>query len=142
MKNAKSVISFYRLKIVNKPIDYKLSSVEEIYDFIDKYKSDNSIVSCSNVMSFDDIHPDGVDQSIQHNWVEGSIVGIEVNWGDKDADPGAYDDAYWSGFGGVGASKDADQFGDYLLAPIEEGLPDTRATAVESSTWGQIKSSF
>ena len=41
-----------------------------------------------------------------------------------------------------GASRDADQFGDYLLAPIEEGLPDAGATAVEASTWGQIKSTF
>ena len=95
-----------------------------------------------SIVPFDDIHPDGPDQSVQHAWVEGTIVGIEVNWGDKDADPGSYDDAYWSGFGGVGASRDADQFGDYLLAPIEEGLPEASATSVEASTWGQIKSSF
>lgn len=87
---------------------------------------------------FDDIHPDGADASVEHQFVEGQIVGLEVNWGDKDADPGSYDDAYWSGFGGVGASRDADQFGDYLLAPVEADLP----TAVETSTWGQIKSSF
>lgn len=91
---------------------------------------------------FDDIHPDGADQSIRHDWSEGGIVGIEVNWGDKDVDPSAYDDAYWSGFGGIGASRDADQFGDYLLAPLEEGLPDSRPTAVEVSTWGHIKSTF
>ena len=95
-----------------------------------------------SIVAFDDIHPDGPDQSVRHNWVEGTVVGIEVNWGDKDADPGSYDDAYWSGFGGVGASRDADQFGDYLLAPIEEGLPEARATAVEANTWGQIKSTF
>ena len=65
-----------------------------------------------SIVPFDDIHPDGADQSVQHAWVEGTVVGIEVNWGDKDADPGSYDDAYWSGFGGVGASRDADQFGD------------------------------
>ncbi len=91
-----------------------------------------------SIVPFDDIHPDGADASIEHQFAEGQIVGIEVNWGDKDADPGAYDDAYWSGFGGVGASADADQFGDYLLAPIEAGLP----TAVESSTWGQVKTSL
>ena len=95
-----------------------------------------------SIVAFDDIHPDGVDQSVKHNWVEGTVVGIEVNWGDKDADPGSYDDAYWSGFGGVGASRDADQFGDYLLAPVEEGLPEAGATGVEASTWGQIKSTF
>jgi hypothetical protein len=93
-----------------------------------------------SIVPFDDIHPDGPDASIEHQFAEGQIVGIEVNWGDKDADPGAYDDAYWSGFGGVGASADADQFGDYLLAPIEPGLPT--ATAVEASTWGQIKTSL
>jgi hypothetical protein len=92
------------------------------------------------MVPFDDIHPDGPDASIEHQFAEGQIVGIEVNWGDKDADPGAYDDAYWSGFGGVGASRDADQFGDYLLAPVEAGLPT--ATAVENSTWGQIKTSL
>jgi|SaaInl7_100m_RNA_FD_contig_31_1519848_length_1060_multi_17_in_0_out_0_1 hypothetical protein len=91
---------------------------------------------------FDDIHPEGADQSVRHDWSEGSIVGIEVNWGDKDVDPSAYDDAYWSGFGGVGASRDADQFGDYLLAPVEDGLPETRPTAVNASTWGHIKSTF
>ncbi len=95
-----------------------------------------------SIVAFDDIHPDGADQSVKHNWVEGTVVGIEVNWGDKDADPGSYDDAYWSGFGGVGASRDADQFGDYLLAPVEEGLPEAGATGVEASTWGQIKSTF
>jgi hypothetical protein len=92
------------------------------------------------MVPFDDIHPDGPDASIEHKFAEGQIVGLEVNWGDKDADPGAYDDAYWSGFGGVGASRDADQFGDYLLAPVEAGLPV--ATAVETSTWGQIKTSL
>ena len=93
------------------------------------------------MVPFDDIHPDGPDASIEHKFAEGQIVGIEVNWGDKDADPGSYDDAYWSGFGGVGASKDADQFGDYLLAPIEPDLPKA-ATGVEASTWGQIKTSL
>lgn len=87
---------------------------------------------------FDDIHPDGPDASIVHQLKEGDIVGLEVNWGDKDSDPASYDDAYWSGFGGVGAYMDADQFGDYLLAPVEEGLP----TAVEASTWGYVKASF
>ena len=91
-----------------------------------------------SIVPFDDIHPDGPDASIMHQFKEGEIVGIEVNWGDKDADPGSYDDAYWSGFGGVGASKDADQFGDYLLAPVEADLP----TAVEASTWGRVKTSF
>ena len=84
---------------------------------------------------FDDIHPDGEAASIVHILEEGQIVGIEHNWGDKDAEPGTYDDAYWSVFGGVGASADADQFGDYLLAPPED-LP----SAVADNTWGQIKS--
>lgn len=90
-----------------------------------------------SIMPFDDIHPDGESASIVHTFREGDIVGVEHNWGDKDADPGAYDDAYWSVFGGVGASADADQFGDYLLAPAED-LP----SAVQDNTWGQIKSSF
>jgi hypothetical protein len=90
-----------------------------------------------SIMPFDDIHPDGEAASIVHIFEEGQIVGIEHNWGDKDAEPGAYDDAYWSVFGGVGASADADQFGDYLLAPAED-LP----SAVADNTWGQIKSGF
>jgi len=88
-------------------------------------------------MPFDDAHPDGEAASIVHQFAEGQIVGVETNWGDKDADPAAYDDAYWSVFGGVGASADADQFGDYLLAPMEDG-----SSAVEDNTWGQIKASF
>ena len=90
-----------------------------------------------SIHPFDLIHPDGEDASITHIFTVGEIVGIEHNWGDKDADPGNYDDAYWSVFGGVGASADADQFGDYLIAPAED-LP----TAVQDNTWGQIKSSF
>jgi len=91
-----------------------------------------------SMLPFDEIHPDGLELSTVHVWTEGEIVGLETNWGDKDADPGAYDDAYWSHFGGEGASYNADKFGDVLLAPVEPGLP----TAVTSSTWGQIKSSF
>ncbi|MFP6591654.1 MAG: hypothetical protein VCE12_14125 [Candidatus Latescibacterota bacterium] len=90
------------------------------------------------IVPFDDAHPEGPDASTEHIFAVNQIVGIEANWGDKDADPGAYDDAYWSLFGGVGASAQADQFGDFLLAPLEEGLP----TAVRSSTWGQVKASF
>ncbi|MEW6749451.1 MAG: hypothetical protein AB1505_00550 [Candidatus Latescibacterota bacterium] len=90
------------------------------------------------IVPFDDIHPDGESASIKHTFREGDIVGIETNWGDKDADPGAYDDAYWSIFGGVGAYQDANMFGDYLLSPVESGS----ATAVQDNTWGQIKSSF
>jgi hypothetical protein len=87
---------------------------------------------------FDDAHPDGADASIEHPFAVNQIVGIESNWGDKDADPGKYDDAYWSIFGGIGASLNADNFGDYLLAPLEPGLP----TAVKGGTWGQVKASF
>lgn len=87
---------------------------------------------------FDDVHPDGPEESIQHTFAEGDLVGLEVNRGDKDADPGSYDDAYWSTFGGVNAWKFADQFGQYLLAPVEEDLP----SAVADNTWGRIKSSF
>ena len=87
---------------------------------------------------YDDVYPDDESQSTKHTFHEGDIVGLEVNRGDKDADPGSYDDAYWSTFGGVNAWEFADQFGDYLLAPVDTGTP----TAVESSTWGQMKSSF
>ncbi len=90
---------------------------------------------------FNDVHPDGPEESIQHTFREGDIVGIEVNRGDKDEDPHSYDDAYWSCFGGINAWRDADQFGDYLLAPIEDGLPDA-PTAVQTNSWGHIKSSF
>lgn len=87
---------------------------------------------------FDDVHPDGFDASIVHQFAVNEIIGLESNWGDKDADPGKYDDAYWSIFGGIGASLNADNFGDYLLAPVESGLP----TAVTAGTWGQVKASF
>ncbi|MBT6146796.1 MAG: hypothetical protein HOH74_15265 [Gemmatimonadetes bacterium] len=87
---------------------------------------------------WDDAHPDGAGASTEHQFATNQIVGIETNWGDKDSDPGAYDDAYWSIFGGIGASKNADVFGDYLLAPVEPGLP----TAVTAGTWGQVKASF
>lgn len=90
------------------------------------------------MVPFDDAHPDGFAASLVHTFAVNQIVGIETNWGDKDPDPGAYDDAYWSIFGGIGASLQADQFGDYLLAPVEPGLP----TAVQAGTWGQVKASF
>jgi hypothetical protein len=91
-----------------------------------------------SITPFDDIHPDGPDASTEHVFAVNQIVGLEANWGDKDPEPGAYDDAYWSLFGGIGASSQADQFGDFLTAPLEQGLP----TAVETSTWGQVKASF
>jgi hypothetical protein len=84
---------------------------------------------------FDDVHPEGPDASIVHQFAVNQIVGLETNWGDKDIDPGNYDDAYWSIFGGIGASLNADNFGDYLLAPLESDLP----TAVQAGSWGQIK---
>ncbi len=89
------------------------------------------------IMPFDDCHPDGEVASVVHRFKEGEIVGVETNWGDKDADPANYDNAYWSVFGGVGASQDANQFGDYLLAPLESG-----PTATADNTWGQVKAGF
>lgn len=90
------------------------------------------------MVPFDDAHPDGFAASVVHKFAVNQIVGIESNWGDKDPDPGKYDDAYWSIFGGIGASFQADNFGDYLMAPLEPGLP----SAVQAGTWGQIKASF
>jgi hypothetical protein len=90
------------------------------------------------ITPWDDAHPDGPEASTEHIFAVNQIICLEANWGDKDPDPGAYDDAYWSLFGGIGASAQADQFGDFLLAPLEPGLP----TAVENSTWGQVKASF
>ena len=92
------------------------------------------------ITPWDDIHPDGPDESIMHTMREGDIVGAEICRGDKDLDPGAYDDAYWCGGAGVNAWKFGDQMQDYLLAPVEEGLPTP--TAVEATTWGHIKANF
>jgi len=89
------------------------------------------------ITPWEDLHWMGPEQGKIVDLEEGMIIGAEVCIHDKDLDPGAYDEAYWSTFGGVNAWKFADQMGDWELAPVEAGL-----IAVESVTWGRIKSTF
>jgi hypothetical protein len=105
----------------------------------DDFETPDEVVQELMITPWEDLHWMGPDQSKIVDLEEGVIIGSEVNTGDKDADPGAYDDAYWRTFAGINAWAFADQFGDWLLAPVEEGL---FPTAVESTTWGRIKSTF
>jgi hypothetical protein len=98
-------------------------------------------------MSFtvwDDLDHNGPDTSIPSTLDEGEIIGINVIWSDYDGSKATHVnedgtttyDGYWITGGpccdGVNAS-------DFLLAPLET---DLFATAVETETWGRLKSRF
>ncbi len=91
-----------------------------------------------SVTPFDDLHPEGIDQSTIHTLTEGEVVGIVFAVKDND-DPesGGYDQGWWSSSHAT-ADCCADSFNDYVLLGFE---PDIW-TAVETDSWGRIKSTF
>lgn len=89
-------------------------------------------------MSFtpwEDLNFNGPDVSKIGDLTEGEILGAEISYADTDDPEVRY--SYWLVVGGTNTFKDATQWGDWLLSPMEEGL-----IAVESDTWGRIKSTF
>jgi hypothetical protein len=85
---------------------------------------------------WEDLNFNGPEVSKIVDLTEGEMFGAEISYADTDDPEVRY--SYWLVFGGTNTYKDASQWGDWLLSPIEEGLP----VAVESSTWGRIKSTF
>lgn len=64
---------------------------------------------------------------------ENELIGIELSKSDTDVDQDRYYLAvFWAGY----FADNAAMWGDWLLSPLEEGV------AVESATWGRIKSTF
>ena len=84
---------------------------------------------------WEDLNYEGPEVSKIWDLTEGEIIGVEIALRDTD-DPDV-SGTYFEVFAGTDAYKDASQWGDWLLSPIEEDL-----IAVESDTWGRIKSTF
>ncbi len=96
------------------------------------------------VTPFDDLNSEGIDQSVVHTLTAGEIVGIvfAVKDNDNPDDPG-YDGGWWSisHNSASGYKGDADLFTDYILLDFDPSIW-VPGTAVESDTWGRIKSTF
>lgn len=91
------------------------------------------------VTPWDDLNSEGVGESIIHTLTAGEIVGIVTATKDSDnPDDGGYDGGWWSSSFAT-ADCCADSFVDYILLDFE---PEIWPTAVESDTWGRIKSTF
>jgi len=79
----------------------------------------------------------GPDQSTEHKFKEGEIVGLQFSYGDFDdpENPTQYH-AFWTVSHQDATFKFAERFCDFLVAPLEV------KPAVEANTWGRIKASF
>ena len=92
-------------------------------------------------VAWDDFNFQGPEQSVQHDLVELEIIGLGIAVIDNDISPSQEDKRFGRFI--LGGQNDvfgnASSFTDFVLLPVdEERLP----TAVESDTWGSIKSYF
>ena len=89
------------------------------------------------VTPWDDLNAvDGPDGSTEWDLQEGEVIGSEIAMRETD-DPEIKGD-YWEVFSaGPDEFKDSRLWGDWLLCPVEDQF-----LAVESNTWGRIKSTF
>lgn len=91
-----------------------------------------------SVVLWDFLCPEGPDCSTVHDMTEGEAVGFGFLYDEIDVEPGTYN-AQWKTHPGTSSWKDANELPDLLLLPpSEDWMP--QVTAVESSTWGQVKS--
>jgi len=93
------------------------------------------------VTGFDDFNWEGPEGSVQHDLVEGEIIGIGMSVTDTDvvdAEGNAAFEKYVLGGENL-IFGDASFFSDYLLLEIDEAA---LATAVEDDSWGRIKASY
>ncbi len=112
--------------------------------------SGNLIVEMA-VTPFDDLNPEGIDQSVVHTLKEGEIIGIGFTVEDTDylAGPDEEQIGIQQGNGGyytVGGAhvfQNADTFNDFTLLPFDpEQWVTLDGSSVESDTWGRIKATF
>ena len=89
---------------------------------------------------FDNLNWNGIDQSTIGSLVEGNITGYHFTIIDSDIE--TYE-GYWTLSGATDSYFQGDLLSDFFLAPIDPDIPwGDQATAVESSSWGRIKSTF
>ena len=88
------------------------------------------------LVPFDELVWTGSGKSRLHRLEEEEIVGIECAFTDSD-DRWDERDAYWSLAGSYYAWLYAQEFSDFLLAPVEDLF-----TGTKDVTWGRIKSTF
>ncbi len=104
------------------------------------------------VTPFDDLNSEGIDQSVVHILAAGEIIGLvfAVKDDDNPDDLRNYDGGWWSSsFANADSFNrsstapwiNADSFIDYILLDFDPSIW-VPGTAVESDTWGRIKSTF
>ncbi len=103
------------------------------------------------VTAFDDLNPSGLGDSIVHQFTEADggekVIGLGFQVQDTDCDEGIPNTGippsgggnYTSNGGGTTMNQDTDFLNDFTLLSFDQ---DQWGTAVESDTWGRIKSSF
>ena len=92
------------------------------------------------ITPFDDLNPEGIDQSVVHTLKAGEIIGIGFAVKDSDdPDDLGYDGGWWTNSHAAATNVDADTFTDYILLARD---PNIHVDVVESDTWGRIKSTF
>jgi hypothetical protein len=97
------------------------------------------------ITPWDDLNWEGPEGGVEHDLTEGEIIGCNLSYGDWDHEgidsdnPHGKYQSYWTMSGGSGTTSNASVLADFLLMPVEPGL---FPTAVESATWGRIKSTF
>ena len=91
------------------------------------------------ITAWDDFNFQDPGGSVEHEMVEGEVIGLSVNvWDHDGADPGTTH-GRWSLSTAGESNVNADFLADYVLVGIDE---DLMATAVEENSWGNVKASF
>ena len=81
-----------------------------------------------------------LDQSTIHQLTEGDVTGFHFTIIDSDVE--TYE-GYWTLSGATDSYFQGDLLSDFFLAPIDADIPwENQQTAVESASWGRIKSTF
>lgn len=89
---------------------------------------------------FDNLNWNGIDQSTIHQLTEGDVTGFHFTIIDSDVE--TYE-GYWTLSGATDSYFQGDLLSDFFLAPIDTDIPwENQQTAVESASWGRIKSTF
>ena len=87
---------------------------------------------------YSSLDPEG---SVEHNFQEGEIIGLNQNVWDRDdtADGTIPNESRWNLSPNCESFGDADFLADYLLLEVDEEI---MSTAVEADSWGNVKASF
>ena len=95
------------------------------------------------ITGWDDLDWAGPENSTIHQLVENDIVGFHFTIiDDDDTEIGGYE-GYWTLSGATDSYFQGDLLSDFLLAPIDPEINwGDQATAVQSESWGRIKSTF